>query len=45
MTMEDLAGPLRARPAGKLALRVFPEWDGHVPAGTLPEEWLVALRG
>jgi glutathione S-transferase len=43
MTMEDLDGPLRARPAGKLALRIFPAWDGHVPAGALPEEWLSAL--
>lgn len=45
MTMEDLDGPLRARPAGTLALRVFPRWDGHVPAGALPEVWLRALRG
>lgn len=45
MTMEDLEGPLRARPAGRLALRVFPDWDGHVPAGALPEPWLKALRG
>lgn len=45
MTMEDLAVPMRTRPAGKLALRVFPEWDGHVPAGTLPEAWLTTLRG
>ncbi len=44
MTMEDLDGPLRARPAGTLALRVFPEWDGRVPAGAFPEEWLGALR-
>ncbi|WP_036726401.1 glutathione S-transferase family protein [Patulibacter minatonensis] len=45
MTMEDLAGPLGARPAGALANRVFPAWDGHVPAGAFPEEWLSALRG
>lgn len=45
MTMEDLDGPLRARPAGTLALRVFPEWDGHVPAGAFPDDWLRALRG
>jgi len=45
MTMDDLDAPLRDRPAGTLALRVFPEWDGRVPAGALPEDWLRALRG
>jgi glutathione S-transferase len=45
MTMEDLDVPFRARPAGTLALRVFPEWDGRVPAGAFPEEWLSALKG
>lgn len=45
MTMEDLAVPFRARPAGTFALRVFPEWDGRVPAGTLPAAWTAALRG
>lgn len=44
MTMEDLDGPIRARPAGTLTLRVFPEWDGRVPAGTLPADWLRALE-
>ncbi|MGE4427228.1 MAG: glutathione S-transferase N-terminal domain-containing protein [Solirubrobacteraceae bacterium] len=44
-TLEDLHGPLTARPAGQLALRLFPEYDGNVPAGTLPEAWLEPLRG
>jgi glutathione S-transferase len=44
MTLEDLAVPMRARPAGTFALRVFPDWDGRVPAGTLPEAWTAALR-
>jgi glutathione S-transferase len=43
MTLEDLAGPFRERPAGELTLRIFPEWDGHVPAGAFPEEWLRGL--
>ncbi len=45
MTLEDLHAPLVARPAGQWALRLFPEWAGHVPAGTLPEAWLAPLRG
>ncbi|WP_320673169.1 glutathione S-transferase family protein [Patulibacter defluvii] len=43
MTIEDLREPLAARPAGQLALRIFPQFDGHVPAGTLPAEWLAPL--
>lgn len=45
MTLEDLAPALRERPAGRLAERIFPAWDGRVPAGTLPEAWLAPLRG
>jgi glutathione S-transferase len=45
MTIQDLRGPLEARPAGQLALRLFPEYDGDVPAGALPEAWLAPLRG
>jgi glutathione S-transferase len=44
MTMEDLAGPIGDRPAGQLARRIFPDWDGHVPAGAFPAEWLAHLR-
>ncbi|EHN12508.1 Glutathione S-transferase zeta class [Patulibacter medicamentivorans] len=43
MTLEDLREPLAARPAGQLALRIFPQFDGHVPAGTLPADWLTSL--
>jgi glutathione S-transferase len=45
MTVEDLHAPLAERPAGQWALRLFPAWAGHVPAGTLPEAWLAPLRG
>lgn len=40
MTIEDLRGLVAARPAGALALRVFPDYPGRVPAGSLPREWL-----
>ncbi|MCK9250187.1 MAG: glutathione S-transferase N-terminal domain-containing protein [Solirubrobacteraceae bacterium] len=45
MTIGDLHGPIAARPAGALALRLYPEYDGDVPAGTLPAEWLEPLAG
>lgn len=36
MTMEDLRPQIESRPAGALALRLFPQADGHLPAGSLP---------
>lgn len=45
MTLDDLHGPIAARPAGQLALRLFPEWGGRIPAGTLPAAWLEPLNG
>jgi hypothetical protein len=30
------------RPAGELALRLFPDHPGELPEGTLPAEWLPA---
>ena len=42
LTMGDLAPRLDARPVGKLARRLFPEYPGSVPAGVLPREWLEA---
>ena len=35
MTMDDLRALIEPRPAGALALRLFPQWDGHLPAGAL----------
>ncbi|MFA4928417.1 MAG: glutathione S-transferase family protein [Patulibacter sp.] len=45
MTIEDLRGPFLERPAGQWAQRLFPEWGGTVPAGTIPAAWLEPLRG
>ena len=43
LTIEDLAPLLRDRPAAELALRLFGDFAGAVPAGTLPAEWLPAV--
>jgi glutathione S-transferase len=42
LTLEDVAPLVDGRPAGALAVRVFPEYPGRVPAGALPPEWLPA---
>jgi glutathione S-transferase len=44
MTMQDLRDPIDARPAGKLARRVVPDFAGDFPP-VLPAEWLAPLRG
>ena len=36
LTLDDLREPIDARPAGRLARRLFPEYPGQVPAGVLP---------
>jgi glutathione S-transferase len=38
MTIGDLEPLIRARPAGELALRLFPTAAGRMPAGALPAE-------
>jgi glutathione S-transferase len=40
LTVGDVAPLVDARPAGALARRVFPEYPGEVPAGTLPAGWV-----
>ena len=40
LTLEDVAPLVRDRPAGRLALRLFPRFPGSVPAGTAPADWL-----
>jgi glutathione S-transferase len=40
LTVEDIAPRIDARPAGALARRIFPDYPGGVPAGTLPAAWL-----
>ncbi len=34
--LEDLRALIEPRPAAELALRLFPQADGHMPAGSLP---------
>lgn len=40
LTMGDLAPLIDAHAAGAYARRVFPDYPGHTPAGTLPAGWL-----
>ncbi|MDP9386221.1 MAG: glutathione S-transferase N-terminal domain-containing protein, partial [Actinomycetota bacterium] len=39
LTFGDLVPAIDPRPAGRLARAQFPEYPGHVPAGTLPSAW------
>jgi glutathione S-transferase len=43
MTYEDLRPHIADRPAGRLAMRVVPEFPGHAPP-ILPPAWLEPLR-
>lgn len=43
MTLDDLRPAIESRPAGKLALRLVPEYPGRVPP-ILPPAWLQPLR-
>jgi glutathione S-transferase len=43
MTIDDLRPAIEARPAGRLAQRVVPEYPGRMPP-ILPSEWLRPLR-
>lgn len=36
LTFDDLKPMIEGTPAGELALRLFPDWPGHSPAGTIP---------
>ena len=40
MTLADLRPAIEARPAGQLALRLFPDFPGDTPAGSIPAELL-----
>jgi glutathione S-transferase len=42
MTLGDLRPLIEPRPAGQLALRVFPDFPGDAPAGIIPAEFLPA---
>jgi glutathione S-transferase len=43
MTLDDLRAAIESRPAGKLAMRVAPDYPGHTPK-ILPPAWLQALN-
>lgn len=40
MTLRDLRPAIEGRPCGELALRLFPDFPGDVPAGSIPAELL-----
>ena len=40
MVLGDLRPLVESRPAGALALRIFPDFPGDVPAGSIPAELL-----
>ena len=42
MALGDLRPIIAARPAGQLALTLFPDYPGDVPAGAIPAEFLPA---
>jgi glutathione S-transferase len=42
MTVGDVRPLVASRPAGELALRLWPDHPGDVPAGTFPAEWVPA---
>ncbi len=42
MTLGDLRPLIESRPAGELALRLFPDFPGAAPAGIIPAHYLPA---
>jgi glutathione S-transferase len=42
MTLRDIGPLIESRPAGQLALRIWPDHPGEVPAGTFPADWVPA---
>jgi glutathione S-transferase len=45
MTVGDVRPLLDGRPVADLALRLFPDFPGELPAGVYPAEWLPAAAG
>jgi glutathione S-transferase len=43
LTMDDLRPAIESRPAGKLAMRLLPDFPGRLPP-VFPAEWLEGLR-
>jgi glutathione S-transferase len=44
MTVADIRPAIEGRPAGELAMRLIPDFPGHVPP-VLPLDWVAPLRG
>jgi glutathione S-transferase len=44
LTIGDVRPLFAGRPCEAHALRLFPQWDGTVPAGVFPAEWLPAAQ-
>ena len=44
LTMADIRDPIDARPAGRLARRLFQRYPGDVPAGAIPGDWIPQLE-
>lgn len=44
INLADLRGPIMARPCGPAAARLFPNYDGRIPGGLLPDEWFEPVR-
>ena len=42
MVVGDARTLIEGRPCAELALRLFPQWDGDIPVGVLPEPARVA---
>jgi glutathione S-transferase len=42
MVVGDARAMIDGRPSAELALRLFPQWDGDIPVGVLPEPALAA---
>jgi glutathione S-transferase len=42
LTIEDVVPRVAPHPVAQLARRLFPDYPGLVPAGTLPPQWLTA---
>jgi glutathione S-transferase len=42
LTVGDVRPLIDGRPCGELARRLFPDWDGDLPAGVFPADWVPA---
>jgi glutathione S-transferase len=44
MNCADIRPSIECRPCGEPAKRLFPNYDGTIPGGLLPDEWFTNLR-